>query len=52
MVQQFTYKIIRLTKSNFDVSVSTDYNGDDKADHLEIYATRESCTTGAPYCQN
>jgi len=50
--QLFTYKILRLTQSNFDVSISTDYDGDGKADNLEIYATRESCTTGDPYCQN
>lgn len=50
--QQITYKILRLTQSNFDVQISTDYDGDGKADNLEIYATRENCSTGDPYCQN
>ncbi|MGM9478900.1 lipocalin family protein [Pedobacter sp. GSP4] len=50
--QQFTYKILRLTQNNFDVLVTMDYDGDGKADNLEIYATRENCTTGDPYCQN
>ena len=50
--QEFSYKILRLTQSNFDVQISTDYDGDGKADILEIYATREDCSTGDPFCQN
>jgi hypothetical protein len=50
--QQISYKILRLTQDNFDVQISIDYDGDGKADNLEIYATRESCSTGDPYCQN
>jgi hypothetical protein len=47
-----SYKILTLTRDNFDVQISIDYDGDGKADNLEIYATRESCSTGDPYCQN
>jgi hypothetical protein len=50
--QEFSYKILRLTQSNFDVQISRDYDGDGKADILEIYATRENCSTGEPFCQN
>lgn len=50
--KQISYKILRLTQHNFDVQISIDYDGDGKADNLEIYATRESCNTSDPYCQN
>jgi hypothetical protein len=50
--QQFSYKILKLTSSNFDVLINTDYDGDGKVDQLEIYATKENCSTGDPYCQN
>ena len=43
--QQFSYKILRLNSTNFDVLVNTDYDGDGKVDKLEIYASKENCTT-------
>jgi hypothetical protein len=50
--QEITYKILRLTETNFDVLIRSDYDGDGKLDDLEIYATREKCTGGDPFCQN
>lgn len=47
--QQFSYKILKLRSSNFDVLINTDYDGDNKVDKLEIYATKETCSTGDPY---
>lgn len=50
--QPIIYNILRLTENNFDVQISTDYDAEGEADEVEIYATRENCSTGDPFCQN
>lgn len=49
--QVFTYDILRLNETNFDVSIQLDFDNDGKIDDLELHAIKESCTTGDPYCQ-
>ena len=49
--QVFTYDIIRLNETNFDVSIKLDFDNDGKVDDLELHAIKAPCTTGDPYCQ-
>ncbi len=49
--QVFTYNIIRLDDTNFQVSIKTDFNNDGKIDNVEIHAIKKACTMGDPSCQ-
>ncbi|RZJ64578.1 MAG: hypothetical protein EOO47_26920 [Flavobacterium sp.] len=45
------YKIIRLNETNFDVSVTVDFDGDGKLDKVEIYAVKGNCEKNDPNCE-
>ena len=49
--QVFTYDIIRLNETNFDVSIKLDFDNDGKVDDLELHAIKVPCTAGDPHCQ-
>lgn len=45
------YKIIRLNETNFDVSVTVDFDGDGKVDKVELYAVKGDCEKDDPNCE-
>lgn len=45
------YKILRLNETNFDVSLTVDFDGDGKIDKVEIYAIKGTCEKSDPNCE-
>ncbi len=45
------YKILRLNETNFDVSVTVDFDGDGKVDKVELYAVKGDCEKNDPNCE-